>query len=211
MSNYDYKNVASDYDDLLKQYEWQAPELLFNYLSKYIQSDTKLLDVGVGTGISSQRFHEQGVELYGLDNSPDMLSICKAKDVFKEVHLYDILKDDKIPYPNATFEYTICLGVLHFFSSLDHLFTEISRVLKRDGLFAFTIMENQMNDIPYISETTNGIDLYFHNNNYINEITQKYNFAFIYGQTFTTLKDLNTKETLDHQLKVLRKELNTHL
>ena len=74
MSDYNYKNIASDYDHLLQQHKWQAPTLLYNYLSEHIQIKSKLLDIGVGTGISSQRFHKDQVELYGLDNSPDMLA-----------------------------------------------------------------------------------------------------------------------------------------
>ncbi len=85
MSNYNYKNVASHYDNLSQQHKWQAPELLYKYLSKYVRKETKLLDIGVGTGISSQRFHEKQVELYGLDNSSDMLAICEAKGIFKDL------------------------------------------------------------------------------------------------------------------------------
>ncbi len=199
-----YKNVASDYDDLLKKHKWQAPELINKYLSKYIEKDTRLLDIGVGTGISSQGFHQKGVELYGLDNSPDMLAVCKKKDAFKELHLFDLLRDE-IPYPNATFEYTICSGVLHFFSSLDQIFAEISRVLKRNGIFAFTIIENFI-DNPYTTETVIGVNLYHHHRNYIEDLTNKFNFTFLHEQTFTTIKDLNTKETLDHKLIVLKKE-----
>ena len=205
MDNYDYKNVAAEYDDLLKQYDWQAPELLFNFLAQHIRKDTKLLDIGVGTGNSSQRFHPQGVELYGLDNSSDMLAICKAKGVFKEMHLFDFLTD-KIPYPDATFTYTICSGIFHFCASLDPIFAEISRVLKHNGLFAFTIIENLIDDNLYTIETSNGINLYFHHKKYIQNLTHNCNFTLLHEQTFTTLKDLNTRETLDHQLIVLRKE-----
>jgi len=204
MSNYDYKNVAADYDDLLKQYEWRAPELIYDYLSKYILSNTKLLDIGVGTGISSQRFHQMGVELFGLDNSPDMLDICKAKKVFKELLLFNILKDE-IPYPKATFEYIICSGLLHFFSSLDHMFEETSRVLKHDGFFVFTFLENLIDNNLYTTETSFGVNIYYHNKNYIKDLADKFNFTFLYEQTFTTIKDLNTRETIDNKLIVLRK------
>ena len=204
MSNYNYKNVASHYDNLSQQHKWQAPELLYKYLSKYVRKETKLLDIGVGTGISSQRFHEKQVELYGLDNSSDMLAICEAKGIFKEVLLFDIIKDE-IPYPEASFEYVICGGVLHFFSSLDEIFGKISRVVKSNGFFAFTIMENYKNDNPYATETTNGVNIYYHSKGYIKSLTNQFNFTNLYEQTFTTIRDLDTKETLDHTLIVLKK------
>ncbi len=205
MSKYNYKNIASVYDNLSKQHQWQAPELLFNFLSEFVENETKLLDIGVGTGISSERFHSKQVELYGLDSSSEMLAICKAKDVFKEVFLFDLHKD-KIPYPEATFEYVICSGVLHFFSSLEKIFAKISRVVKSNGFFAFTIIENYKNDNPYATETTNGINLYYHSKEYIKSLTNQFNFTNLYEQTFTTIRDLDKRETLDHTLIVLRKE-----
>ena len=177
---------------------------MYDYLSQHTHCETKLLDIGVGTGISSQRFHQLGVELHGLDDSPDMLEICQAKNLFAALHLFDILKDD-IPYPPATFEYVICSGVLHFFSSLDHIFSETSRALKRDGFFAFTFIENLADDNPYATVTTDGVHLYYHHENYLKNLINKFNFTSLFTQTFTTIKDLNTKETLDHTLMVLRK------
>ena len=84
MENDYYQQFAADYDHLSQQYKWQAPELLFNYLSGFVRKGSRLLDIGVGTGISSERFHTKGVELYGLDNSSSMLAICESKGFFKK-------------------------------------------------------------------------------------------------------------------------------
>jgi len=205
MCNYNYKDVASDYDNLLKQYKWKAPQVLYNNLSKYIQANTRLLDIGVGTGISSERFHQHQVELYGIDNSLEMLAICKAKNVFKEVLLMDVLKD-KMPFPKATFDYVICSGLFHFFSTLDNIFTKITRVLKRDGYLAFTIIENHQNEIQYSTESTHGVNVYQHSKDYIKSLTNQYGFTTLHEQYFSALKNLNTKETLEYKLIVLKNE-----
>ena len=205
MTEYNYKNVASEYDDLLKQYKWQAPELLLDYLSKHIRKGTKLLDIGVGTGISSQRFHPLQVELYGLDNSPDMLAICEAKQLFKEVRLFDILNED-IPYPETTFDYVICSGVLHFFPELDSIFAKISRVVKNNGLFAFTVIENHKDEKPYYTEISDGVNIYHHSMDYIETLSQQQYFTRLHEQIFTTIKDLDTGEMMDNTLMVFRKE-----
>ena len=205
MSTYDYKKVAADYDHLSQQHQWQAPELLFHYLSKYARRGTRLLDIGVGTGISSQRFHEKGVELYGLDNSSDMLSICEVKGIFKKLLLFDLLSEE-IPYPDESFDFIVCSGVLPFFPSLDELFTKVSRVVKRSGFFAFTFIENSKNDKLYISEIRSEVNIYHHSKDYINSLANRWKFTSLFEQTFTTIKDLNTKETLDHSLMILRKE-----
>lgn len=205
MSNYDYKDIASDYDELARQYQWQAPELIFNYLSKHVQKGTRLLDIGVGTGIGSERFHEKQVELYGLDNSSDMLAVLEAKGIFKEVLLFDIIEDE-IPYPEACFEYVICSGLFHFFSDLGEIFAKINRVVKGNGFFAFTFIGNSENDDPYLTETTNEVHVYHHSKDYIKSIINQFNFTDLYKQNFTSLKDLDQRETLEHTLIVLRKE-----
>ncbi|MEL7119539.1 MAG: class I SAM-dependent methyltransferase [Bacteroidota bacterium] len=205
MSTDYYKNIAHDYDNMLKGHKWQAPELIFNYLSDHVQAQSKLLDIGVGTGISSQRFHKMQVELYGLDRSSDMLAVCEAKNLFTEVLLFDILKDE-IPYPEATFEYVVCSGVLHFFSNLEDIFAKISSVLKNSGFFAFTFIENDKDYHPYLTLTINGTHLYHHSKDYINSLVAQFKFMTLQDETFTTIKDLTTKETLDHTLIVLKKK-----
>ena len=204
MCNYNYKHVASDYDQLLTEYEWKAPALIYDYLSQYILEDTKMLDIGVGTGISSQRFHQLGVDLYGLDNSPDMLVVCEAKSVFKELLLCDILKD-QIPYSDTTFEYVVSSGVLHFFSDLGHIFAEVSRVLKHDGLFAFTYIKNLGDEHPFASVAIDGADIYHHSKTYLKVLASRFKMTLLGEQSFKTLKDLTTRETLVHHLMVLRK------
>nr|WP_319997690.1 class I SAM-dependent methyltransferase [uncultured Draconibacterium sp.] len=130
MSKYKYKDIASEYDNMVKQYNWEAPEMIYKYLSVVVQKHTKMLDIGAGTGISSERFRDKQVEIYGLDNSDELIEVCKSKGIFKEVLLIDILKD-RLPYPDLTFDYVVCSGVFHFFSYLEDIFEKVCNVLKK--------------------------------------------------------------------------------
>jgi len=124
IGSYDSKDVASDYDNLVRQHKWHVPEMIYNYFSKFVQRHTKLLNIGVATGISSERFHDNQVELYGLDNSTELPEICKTKGIFNQVRLFD-LSEEQFPHPDLTFDHVVCTVVFHFFSDLEHIFKNL--------------------------------------------------------------------------------------
>jgi predicted TPR repeat methyltransferase len=119
--------------------------------------------------------------------------------------LFDIEKD-QIPYPDSMFEFVICSGVLHFFSDLEKIFEQVSKVLISNGFFVFTIIENRINDNPINSLSANGVSVYHHSREYINSLEKANSFSPFQEQTFTTIKDLETKSTLDFTLNILRKQ-----
>lgn len=205
MSKYKYKDIASEYDNMVKQYNWQAPEMIYKYLSVVVQKHTKMLDIGAGTGISSERFRDKQVEIYGLDNSDELIEVCKSKGIFKEVLLIDILKD-RLPYPDLTFDYVVCSGVFHFFSYLEDIFEKVCNVLKKGGYFTFTVIDNNENNDPFLSKPSNGTEVFHHSYDYIKSLRKRFDFMLYVEQNFKAIKDLNTKETLDYKLIILKKE-----
>ena len=55
-----------------------------------------ILDIGVGTGNLAARFLSPGVQVTGIDPSPDMLKICRKK--FPAIK---VMKGDFLHYPDA--------------------------------------------------------------------------------------------------------------
>jgi ubiquinone/menaquinone biosynthesis C-methylase UbiE len=104
---------------------------------EFIQPGQRLLDIGIGTGLSAQLFAKAGLEIYGLDFSPAMLDICRAKGFAADLKQHDLLHLPW-PYPAASFDHLVCCGVLHFIPELDDVFSETRRVLSTGGVFAFT-------------------------------------------------------------------------
>ena len=204
-NKYDYKDIASDYDNILKQYSWHAPEIIFEALSDYLQAGAKLLDIGIGTGASSQRFYKEGIEIYGLDNSEELLAVCKSKNISENLVLCDLLNDE-IPFQNVSFNYIICSGVLHFFSDLRLIFKKVNAILKKRGLFIFTIIENSENINLIYEEKVSGTSVYHHNIEYISKLMEEINYVEMKNVDFITLKDLKTKEKQEIKLLMMRKE-----
>jgi predicted TPR repeat methyltransferase len=48
---------ASRYDDLIQTQNWYGPEILLGMIFEYIKSGEKILDIGIGTGLSATAFH----------------------------------------------------------------------------------------------------------------------------------------------------------
>jgi predicted TPR repeat methyltransferase len=128
---------AADYDAQVQAYACYMGDLLFGLCYEFIRPGQRLLDAGIGSGLSAQLFAKAGLEVHGMDFSPAMLAICQGKRVAVELRQHD-LTQTPWPYPPARFAHLVCCGVLHFIPELDGIFAEAARVLAAGGVFAFT-------------------------------------------------------------------------
>ncbi len=135
-----YDKFAPEYDILAKQHHWISPQILFGMLFDNLKSNTNLLDVGIGTGLSSLPFHKMGVNIFGIDGSDEMLNLCGQKKFCQEIAKID-LESENLPYPDSFFDYVISNGVFYFIHSFQELLHECLRVLKPGGLIAFNYEE----------------------------------------------------------------------
>lgn len=72
-------SVASDYDRKAEEYDWRGPEVAFGLSYAFVSPGESVLDIGIGTGLSSVLFHKAGLRVYGMDVSPQMLEACSGK------------------------------------------------------------------------------------------------------------------------------------
>lgn len=141
---------SSDYlGENANQYEhhaavsgWHGHEILFGLMYEFIKPHETLLDIGIGTGLSSFLFHKAGLQVSGFDNSDKMLEGCKSKSFSGETIKHD-LRDVPFPYETNSFDHIISLGVLNFFADLELVIKEAARIIKSKGIFGFTIEEKK--------------------------------------------------------------------
>lgn len=79
---------------------------MFGLLFKYVKKGDTLLDLGIGTGLSSLPFYQIGLKIYGIDISEDMLTICRKRKIAEDLRTRDL--NDKLPYDNQ-FDHIICV------------------------------------------------------------------------------------------------------
>ena len=92
----------------------------------------KLLDVASGTGLVAQAALQLGLpvtDIIGLDPSIGMLN---ENQKLRPIHLVQGF-GEKLPFPNATFDFITMGYALRHVESLAALFTEFKRVLKPGG------------------------------------------------------------------------------
>lgn len=138
MQNQDdaHKKQAGQYDDEAKATGWQGPALVFRLASQSIEPGQTILDIGIGTGLGSERFAQAGLRVYGMDISEDMLEICRKK-YFTAGLVCHNLTTFPYPFDDASFNHVVSTGVFQFFSDLDRVFLEVHRILSGGGMFIF--------------------------------------------------------------------------
>ena len=156
-----YRELASQYDNEVKAYSSYGHEVIFGMSFEFVNAEEKMLDIGIGTGLASIHFSKVGLKVYGLDDSREMLTACQSKSFTEALKRCDITRET-IPYKNHYFDHVVCCGVLHFVSDLTALFSEVKRVMKGGGIFAFTIAP-QETSADYIEEPTAwGVSIFKH-------------------------------------------------
>lgn len=173
MSN-PHDQFAQEYDEQVKTYNCHIADVLFGLSYEHLTKGESLLDVGIGTGLSSRLFHRAGVDVTGIDGSAEMLKICAAKRFTRQLIHQDLLNLPS-PFQDEQFDHVVCCGVFHFIGNLDGLFMEVSRVQKKGGIFAFTVMAagTDLNTQgKFHQKSEDGLTVYAHQSSYIDELTK---------------------------------------
>ena len=169
---------AAEYDNQVQAYDCHLTDVLFGLCYAFIQPGQRMLDAGIGSGLSAELFARAGLKVSGMDFSPAMLEVCQAKSIAQELKQHD-LQQIPWPYPSGSFDHLVCCGVLHFLSDLETTFTEASRILQENGSFAFTTrfassLESHLQ--KYDCQTLGGFAIYSHSYNYIETLLEQYAF-----------------------------------
>lgn len=155
---------AADYDAQVQAYDCYIADLLFGLCYEFTRPGHRLLDAGIGTGLSAQLFAQAGLEVHGMDFAPAMLEICRAKGFAAGLKLHDI-QLTPWPYPAGGFDHLICGGVMHFIAELDAIFGEAARVLAAGGVFGFTTRlptSAHAGQEPYEREVVGDFEIFSH-------------------------------------------------
>lgn len=96
------------------------------------------LEVGCGGGILTEEIAQMGFITTGIDPSEQSLTSAKkhAKDNNLKIN-YELGTGENLPFQNNSFDVVFCCDVLEHVSDLPKVISEISRVLKREGIFIY--------------------------------------------------------------------------
>jgi predicted TPR repeat methyltransferase len=174
-----HDGYAADYDGQVRAYDCHIADLLFGLCYEFTRPGQRLLDAGIGTGLSARLFAQAGLTICGMDFSPVMLAICREKGFAVELDRHD-LSQIPWPYPTDGFEHLVCCGVLHFIPGLDGIFGEAARVLADGGVFAFTtrLPATAGSELqPHERQTVGEFEIYSHAPAHVEALLAQHAFA----------------------------------
>lgn len=118
-------------------------EQAFDFITSFQNASKKatILDVGCGTGAKSILLAKRGFSVLGVDFSEHVLKTA-------ELNLQNSALKDKIKlqqenilslsFPDRSFDYILCWGVLMHIPDIEKAILELDRVLKKDGILVIS-------------------------------------------------------------------------
>lgn len=171
---------ASDFDNVLAKLNYDSPKFIAQYLLENLslknEEKITVLDLGCGSGLCGKYIKKifKKVYLVGVDISSQMLKKAYEKNVYDKLVKCDIANcfcDE-----NIVFDVAVASDVLTYFGELNFVFKRLDFLLKKDGVFAFTISENKVNKNDYFLMPSSR---FVHSQKYVEIMIKKYGYSII--------------------------------
>src|SRR4051794_10927428 len=107
-------------------FDWHEQPGYYRDVTRHFRPETKLLDVGCGTGWLAEHFSDYT----GIDGSPEAVAAAHAKQ--RPVVHGDV--DQRLPFDDATFEGVILKDVLEHVADPVAVVRDVRRVLQPGGV-----------------------------------------------------------------------------
>ncbi|MEN8257444.1 MAG: tetratricopeptide repeat protein [Thermodesulfobacteriota bacterium] len=168
-----FDSFSDNYDEsLVAKLGYTTPALLREMLAG---TDNRrfesALDMGCGTGLAGEAFHDVTDKLIGLDLSPKMLALAEQKGLYTSLHETDIcsfLKESQ-----GSFDLFLAADVFVYIGDLDDIFSLVKDRAHADALFLFS---TELADQDFSLKETGR---YGHAENYIRQIAENNGLAVI--------------------------------
>lgn len=130
---------------------WRAIELhhLSEFFSKMKKLPHPILDLGCGEGEIARALFGKGVIDVGLDNEEQMVKKAEKSGIYHKVILGDACC---LPFEKESFNLVFSNCVIEHISDIDQVLFEAARVLKKNGLFVFTVPSDKFGDYLFFSQ-----------------------------------------------------------
>ena len=142
---------ARTYDRTVQDYAYGAPQRIFDAVWPCLkfrpEPVLRMLDLGIGTGMTSKPFVETGrMHITGVDISNRMLERGRAAGAADEFIQLNLERDD-LPFAEKAFDAVISGGTFEFIYDPEDVIREISRVLRPAGIVCVTFETPETKDL----------------------------------------------------------------
>jgi len=141
------------------------------------------LDLGCGTGLMGQAIADVCASLVGVDLSPRMLDKAAKTGLYAELQEGELASFLKTRADGEA-DLVVAADVFVYMASLDETFREAYRVLKRQGLFAFTVQAHEGDGYVLGADAR-----YAHSENYLRRLAAENGFATVLFESASARAD----------------------
>lgn len=117
-------------------------EGLFARLEPLLVEAKTVLDLGTATGAANRGLGKRfkGARIIAVDSSPAMLARARSRASWLSKHTYLLADATQLPLADHSVDVVFSNMLLPWFDNPDLVLTEVARVLRKDGVFAFTTL-----------------------------------------------------------------------
>ncbi len=131
----EFDRAALEFDRHLTALAYKVPKYLESRLERLLEGTTKgglsILDAGCGTGLCAESLRPWAQRLAGVDLSPRMLELAKARGLYDQLTCADLV--EYLGNQNAEFDFVVLADVLIYFGDLTEVLQGVGRALKPGG------------------------------------------------------------------------------
>lgn len=134
-----YADWATTYDEgFAKESAYQLPAHVARLFLEKRQNERVVLDVGCGTGLVALCLHAcDGLDLDGLDLSPEMLEIAGQKQLYSDLICADLMK--RLPIEDGHYDAVLSAGTFTHGHVGPEALDELLRVARPGALFVLSV------------------------------------------------------------------------
>jgi predicted TPR repeat methyltransferase len=135
-----YGDHAPTFDkNLYEELEYKGPQRVHEIIDPLLAGRTNLavLDLGCGTGIGGVEFKPLASQLIGVDISPEMIDLARARNLYDRLDVSEIT--EWLERCQDRFDLVLACDCLIYFGDLRQVVLPVTKLLGPRGLFAFTL------------------------------------------------------------------------
>ena len=176
-----------DYDTDSKEAGWDSPERVQKLVESRVTAGSKVLDIGIGTGLAVSGYADKGATVIGLDHDQAMLDTAhKVIGENGSLRLADINAQLPTDDLEGSVDVAQAVGVLEFAKDLPSVFEQVNKALKKDGLFAFTseLIDGTQTTEPETHYDDIDITVYRHTPDEIADLLEQSGFQLLHAEGY---------------------------
>jgi len=203
---------APNYDTVIGENGWYSPDIVFGLAFEFLKPGQRILDIGIGTGLSAVQFKRAGCSIIGTDGSKGMLEICESKDIADQLIQKDLTDSQPFPFDADIFHHIISIGVFHLLGDMSQMFSELSRIIIDEGTFSFTVdsFTNGTSQYAKLKDEESGVTSYKHCTSYIKKILKDNQFSILKKARFLAFGKTEWSDEIFFDAYIAQKQKQDH-